>query len=228
MPDELLRQIADEALLRSPSGSILERIAQSLSVPSPDTLYDAATALLSGGPLNTAESVFRALLERLNFGLRAASGLARVAVQRGNPTAAAWRACIERFPDETKPYWHVKLARTERQLGHDAAPESSLRQCVQCLPPFAPAVADLALLLAMTGRPEAAAERWRWAIRNFAEQAKPWWIPEFSAALGAAGQDEEQEVALQEQTLTGSLTLADRALMRAPAEYRRWMGVENL
>ena len=224
MADESTRQLAEDLLHGAPAGAIAPSIAQSLLKPTPRVLHDAATALLSSGHLDAAEPVFRGLLERLNFGVRAAIGLARIAEKRADPQAASatWRECLKRFPGDAKPFWYIGLARAARELGNGADAEASLRKCVERFPKFAPAAANLASALASMGRPSEAVEVWRTALRDGSDQVQPWWILEYAAALRSAGHGD-----LPDDVLDAGLSrLPDDPTMLA-FQARRAAGEEN-
>jgi hypothetical protein len=150
----------------APAGAISSSTVESLSKPTLSALHDAASGLLSGGHLDAVEPVFRALLERTNFDVRAAIGLARIASQRGDlqSAPAAWRNCLDRFPSDAKPFWYLELARVERQLGNLTSAEACLRKCAEFFPTFAPAAANLASLLAFQARRAAEREDWAAAL----------------------------------------------------------------
>jgi tetratricopeptide (TPR) repeat protein len=200
MDEELLRQLADEVLEHTPAGAISASLVQSLAAPTPALLHETATMLLAGGHLDAAELLFRALLERVKFGPRAAVGLARVAAQRADPqlSVAAWRDCVTRFPRETEPNWYVEIARAERALGRLPDAEATLQQCREQFPQFAPALAELAGVLVSRGRPHEAVGLWRMAIQNLAAQARPSWVTGYAAALSAAGHSDQGDVHLEE------------------------------
>jgi tetratricopeptide (TPR) repeat protein/glycosyltransferase involved in cell wall biosynthesis len=200
MSDDELRQIAIEILERAPSGSIPPQIALWLQTPTLVALQAAATALLASGHLDPAEAAFRALREQPGFDDRAAIALARIASRRGDAAAAAieWRDCLNRFPDRSEPDWFVELARAERQLGRHAEAEEILRRCIERFPKAAAGTVHLAELLSIRGRPEGAAALWQTAMREFSDQAQPWWFKGLGAALQVAGHSGQSKKVLQE------------------------------
>lgn len=227
MSNEALRLIASETLASVPAGSISPMAAQALSAPTRSALHEVALTLLAGGHLDAAERVFRALLDRLDFGERAAVGLARVAAQRGDPAAAAaaWQSCLSGFPERSRPLWYLELARAQRQLERNEEAEECLRQCIRRFPAFAPATVQLAVLLTTLGRPEEAVILWRDLIQNSSDGVKSSWISGFANALRSAGQDEHEDVLLAqlaERFPKEPATLAFRA--RQAARREDWEG----
>jgi tetratricopeptide (TPR) repeat protein/glycosyltransferase involved in cell wall biosynthesis len=231
MSKETLRQIASEILASAPAGSISPMAEQALSAPTRNALYEVALALLAGGHVNAAERVFRALLDILDFGYRAAVGLARVAAQRGDPAAAAaaWQSCLNSFPERSRPQWYVELARAQCRLERNEEAAECLRQCIRRFPAFAPAIVQLAVLLTTLGRPEEALIIWRDLIQNSFDGVKSPWISGFAKALRSAGQDEHDDVLmaqLAERFPKEPATLAFRA--RQAARREDWNGALSL
>src|SRR5208283_2796786 len=83
-------------------------------------------------------------------------------------------------------------------LDQHAAAEAILYRCIERFPEFAPAAAQLAELLTQRGRPEEAANRWQLVLRDFPDQAEPWWFGSWSAALQSIGNGARREQVLQE------------------------------
>src|ERR1700733_14182872 len=154
--DELLRHVANNLLKDAPIGALSLPVVESLQVPTLSTLYYAGVALIAGGHLDSAERMFRALVDWPDIDSWVASGLAQVASARRDweDSVSAWQACLNRFRDRAEPWWFVELARAERERGHHAESEAQLLQCRTKFPAFGPAAAALAELWGTLGRQE--------------------------------------------------------------------------
>ena len=169
--------------------------------------------------------MFRAFTEQPDLGPEWAAGLANVLARRGDPEAAviAWRDCLSRFADRVEPEWLIELARSERQLGRIAQAEAASRRCCEQFPKFAPGAAALAELLAKTNRPAEAAAAWRTVVRDFSEEAQPWWFAGLASSLRDAGSAEQAELASEEMARgfpKAAATLSTQA--QAAAERQEW------
>lgn len=222
---EELTSIAKRILEQAPAGALPSPIARLLRERTIGALRDAAAALLAGERFELAEMVFRAFAERPDIDPWAIAGLAKVLARRGDPEAAviAWRDCLSRFADHVEPHWLIELAQSERQSGWVAEAEATLRRCCEQFPKFAPSAAALADLLAKTSRPAQAGATWQTAIRDFSEDALPWWFSGLASAMRDADSPEQAEVARQEMDRRfpkAAATLSMQA--RAAAERQDW------
>jgi tetratricopeptide (TPR) repeat protein len=175
-------------------------LIEALRQPRLSVLQEVGAVLFAAGHLDVAETVCNALLDKPGGGAWAASRLARIAARRDGPqaAAAAWRDCLDRFPDRIQPYWLTELAHAERHCGREAAAEAVLRQCRERFPTFAPAAAQLAALLANSNKDEQAVAGWRDAFREFEVEAQPWWYLGAAAALRRLGRQQEGEAILDD------------------------------
>lgn len=191
MPDENLRIITADLLQTMPPGAMPDDIARSLAAPTLAKLNAAGSALLAGGHLEAAESLFHAVQERFPDAGWASIGLARIAAARPDAAAAlaAWQGCLQRLVNHpSEPNWRVQCAKAEQALGRDDDALNSLLECIIRFPGHAPARVARADLLLRLGRAAEAAATWFDAIENLADQADPSWYMRHAAALRAAGE----------------------------------------
>ena len=138
-------------------------MAALLQSPTLGRLRGAGMALLAGGHLDDAASLFDALASVAGEHAWVHAGRAEVAMRREawETAAAAWRFCLTRFANALSPDWLTELARAERMLGHDeeaiAIWEQALLACPQhAAPGWYQSLAELCRGLGRTEQAEAA------------------------------------------------------------------------
>jgi tetratricopeptide (TPR) repeat protein len=128
------------------------------AAPPPHWQAARAETLLELGRPDAAELAFHRLLQADQGSSRAAVGLARTAMRRGNwPEALArWDCILEKFGIGGSPYWALGRATTLWQLGRRGKAKAVLRALLSADPRFFLAWLQLIQLLMSAGEYDAA------------------------------------------------------------------------
>jgi len=147
--------------------------------------YSQAEALLKLERLDEAEALYQALCLKSPDNPLGFVGLARVASRRGDWDEAVrrWSACLERFPDQIKPWWRSGIGQALMRLGRlDDAHAVYDAMCREH--PDAPGGhAGLAQVAAARSHWHDAARLWASCRATFADSEEPWWCAGEANAL---------------------------------------------
>jgi len=177
---------------------VRERLMES-SETAPEGAVEAGFLLLDAVQLRSAEAVFKALRSHYPGNPAGLIGEARVAMRFGNWMQAlvAWESALDRFDGgDARPFWRIGRATALLELGRWDVAEDAFKALLHVDAVEHGALHGLAQIASRRGNWSVALARWDQLLGHPLIPPKPGWHAARALALGALGQIQEAEAAL--------------------------------